>query len=245
MNKHFNVSVDELKQGYTKAGGVFQCLFCGQRYLSGDVYAFGSRFVEAGTAIGLHIEQAHHSVFDVLIAEDKKITGLSNVQSELLSCFYSGMPDKEIAAKTNTSPSTVRYQRFNLKEKARQAKVFLALFELMEERAKDEPKLKAHAGATMVDERYMMSEEEEQKIIGTFFASLNPLVLKSFPPKEKKKLVILRIISGQFEKGTRYDEKQVNDILKPVYDDYATVRRYLIEYGFMERTQNCGEYWVK
>jgi len=27
--------------------------------------------------------------------------------------------------------------------------------------------------------------------------------------------------------------------------DHATLRRYLIEYGFLERTQDCGTYWVK
>ena len=101
-----------------------------------------------------------------------------------------------------------------------------------------------HAGATMVDERYMTTAEEKQKIIETYFISLAPLVLKEFPPKEKKKLVILRVISEQFEAGKRYSEKEVNQVLKPIYDDHATIRRYLIEYGFMERTQNCEEYWL-
>ncbi|MCL2507973.1 MAG: DUF2087 domain-containing protein [Oscillospiraceae bacterium] len=100
-----------------------------------------------------------------------------------------------------------------------------------------------HSGATMVDERYMATAEETEKIIGTFFSSTEPLVLKSLSPKEKKKLVILRVISGQFEKGKRYGEKEVNGILEAIYEDYATVRRYLIEYGFMERTKDCAEYW--
>ena len=69
--------------------------------------------------------------------------------------------------------------------------------------------------------------------------------LKAFPPKEKKKLVILRIISEQFKKGKRYTETEVNQILQPIYDDYATIRRFLIGYGFMERTRDCREYWLK
>jgi len=245
MNIDSNVGFDELKKGYKKEKNIFRCLFCEHQYLNGDIYSFDNRLVEASTAIELHMQEAHGSVFDVLISGNKKNTGLTSVQSELLTHFYSGISDKEIAAKTNTSQSTVRYQRFNLKEKARQAKVFLALFELMNEKSKEEHEFEIHAGATMVDERYMTSVEETQRIIETFFSSINPLVLKTFSPKEKKKLVILKVISEQFEKEKRYDEKEVNNILKSIYDDYATIRRYLIEYGFMERTQNCTEYWLK
>jgi len=244
MINNFDASVLELKQGYIRDNEIYRCLFCPRQFLRGDIYSFGERLVEAETAARLHIEEEHASAFDVLIAEGKKNTGLTEVQSELLSLFYAGLSDKEIAAKTGTSPSTVRYQRFNMREKARQAKVFLALFELTEERAK-EAKINIHKGATMVDERYMITEEETEKILKTFFSSLNPPVLKAFPPKEKKKLAILRVIIGQFEKERRYTEKEVNEILKAVFEDYVTLRRYLIEYGFMDRAQNGSEYWLK
>jgi len=108
-----------------------------------------------------------------------------------------------------------------------------------------EPKSEIHKGATMVDERYMVTEEQQQKIIGTFFSSVDPLVLHAFPPKEKKKLVILNLISEQFQTGKKYTEKEINGILKPIYEDYVTIRRYLIEYGFLDRTVDCSEYWVK
>ena len=102
-----------------------------------------------------------------------------------------------------------------------------------------------HPGATMLDERYMVTALETEKIITTFFTSLDPLILKAFPPKEKKKLVILRVIAGQFEACKRYPEKEVNRILKSIYKDFASIRRYLIMYGFMDRTDDCSEYWVK
>ena len=108
-----------------------------------------------------------------------------------------------------------------------------------------DPKSEVHNGATMVDERYLMTAEETRKIADTFFISRNPLILKSFSSKEKKKLVILRVISEQFEKGKEYSENEVNAILKSIYEDHATIRRYLIEYGFMERTANCEKYWLK
>lgn len=243
MNHSEDVRVCEFKQGYTDNGDAWHCLFCDARYLKGDIYAFEGRLVEAGTAIRLHILEAHGSAFEVLIAEGKKRTGLTEIQSRLMTSFYQGLSAQDIAAQTHTAPSTVRYQRFSLREKARQARIFLALFELMEEKTKDQPKPKIHKGATMVDERYMTTEEETQRIKDTFFTSMNPLVLKTLSSREKKKIVILRVISGQFEEGKRYHENEVNEILKPIYGDFVTIRRYLIEYGFMKRTKDGTEYW--
>lgn len=241
-----NVSKAELKDGYcyNKEDKVYRCIFCGQLYTKGEIYKIDDRFADAGRAIELHILDNHDSAFDALIAEDKKVTGMTDVQKELMIHFHSGISDKEIAERTDTAPSTIRYQRHNLREKAKQAKVFLALFELMEEKSKGGD-IKVHSGATMVDERYMVTDEESGKIIESFFLSVDPLVLKCFSSKEKKKLVLLNIISKQFVKGEKYSEKQVNEILEPIYHDYATIRRYLIEYGFMERTKDCKEYWLK
>ena len=43
------------------------------------------------------------------------------------------------------------------------------------------------------------------------------------------------------EKNT---EQEVNEILRPIYEDYMTIRRYLIMYGFMERTKDGRQYWL-
>jgi len=241
----YDVSLDELKQGYTKDNNTYSCLFCEQQYTLGDIYTFDERLVDASKAIELHIEKEHVSAFNTLILEGKKNTGMTDIQRELLTHFHNGLSDKEVAAITNTAPSTVRFQRYHLKEKARQAKVFLALFELIDDGVKEDLNINIHSTATMVDLRYNTTDEEAQKIIDIFFSSRDPLVLKTFSSKEKNKLVILRLISEQFQRVKRYEEKEVNDIIKPIYSDFATIRRYLIEYGFMDRTGDCKEYWLK
>jgi hypothetical protein len=109
----------------------------------------------------------------------------------------------------------------------------------------DDELIDIHNGAKMLDDRYLITNEEENKIIASAFESLKPLKLKLFSSKEKKKIVILRKIASQFEKGRKYSEKEVNAILKDIFEDFATIRRYLIEYGFMERTNDCREYWLK
>ncbi|MDP9233795.1 MAG: DUF2087 domain-containing protein, partial [Actinomycetota bacterium] len=41
--------------------------------------------------------------------------------------------------------------------------------------------------------------------------------------------------------GHYYEEREVNRILKRYHDDYATLRRYLVDEGFLSR--DAGKYW--
>jgi biotin operon repressor len=67
--------------------------------------------------------------------------------------------------------------------------------------------------------------------------------IKAFPVQEKKFLVILRHILGEFEPGIRYPEKRVNQILARYSADTATLRRSLVEHGLMAREGGGGMYW--
>lgn len=254
LNKLLQISLEEVKGGYSynAENATYTCLTCGKEFETGEVFSFDGRFYEASKAVRLHIEKEHGSMLKVLTSFDKKYTGITENQKELLTMIHEGLSDNEIAKKTGVAPATIRHQRFAFREKAKQAKLYLAIFETVEEvaaakkgkSAKDEL-VDVHSGAKMVDDRYYITKEEEDKVIESVFESLEPLVLKVFSAKEKKKLVILRKIAAQFDRGRRYSEKEVNSILEPIYNDFATIRRYLIEYGFMERTLDCKEYWLK
>ncbi|MGL4819053.1 MAG: DUF2087 domain-containing protein [Bacilli bacterium] len=37
----------------------------------------------------------------------------------------------------------------------------------------------------------------------------------------------------------------MNEIIRAVYEDFVTVRRALIEYGFIDRTKDGKAYWRK
>lgn len=69
--------------------------------------------------------------------------------------------------------------------------------------------------------------------------------IKSYPAKEKKKIIILAEIIKKFSKDKKYSEKEVNEIIKTFHDDYATIRRALVEYGFIHRSDDCISYWIK
>jgi hypothetical protein len=68
--------------------------------------------------------------------------------------------------------------------------------------------------------------------------------LTQLPLKEKKWLAVLRWVVSLFEHEVRYSEKQVNDIIRQIYPDYATIRRSLVEYGFMDRQPDGRLYWL-
>jgi len=81
----------------------------------------------------------------------------------------------------------------------------------------------------------------DRKVLATFSDSSGRI--KAFPVQEKKFLVILRHILEEFESGVKYPEKRVNQILARYSADTATLRRSLVEYGFMAREGGGGNYW--
>lgn len=61
------------------------------------------------------------------------------------------------------------------------------------------------------------------------------------PSSHRKRLVVLEHLVADFEPGIRYAEKQVNEMLMRWYDDYASLRRYLVDEALLSRDH--GIYW--
>jgi len=247
LDLFWNASHEELKNGFIEEESSYTCLLCGKKIEKGIVYPLENIFYEAKRYMLFHIKKEHRSVFEYLINMDKKLTGLSNHQNELLRLFYQGKRDDEVQKKMGIgSSSTIRNHRFVLKEKERQAKVFLVLMELLKESNNKSPGLSSpHLTAKIVDERYCITEEENGKILKKYFTDGPEGPLKTFNIKEKSKLAVLRQIVKRFETNYIYSEKEVNEILKNVYKDHVTIRRYLIEYGFLDRKSDGSQYWTK
>lgn len=244
----WNASIEELERGYLCQGDNIICLICGERFEKGIVYQEGNQLFEAEKFMQKHIATKHESVFDYLIGLDKKYTGLSDIQKEYLVSAYQHRSDREIAKNMGCSESAIRNQRFKLREKAHQAKILLALSLLSglnENRtgSTSDQLMPVHRGATMIDLRYAVTQEECRKIQSNYFDGTGHL--KEFPTKEKKKIVVLRKITENFSHDRKYSEAEVNTLLKRIYDDYVTLRRELIEYGFMDRTTDGSSYWLK
>jgi predicted transcriptional regulator len=67
--------------------------------------------------------------------------------------------------------------------------------------------------------------------------------LRAMPLKQSQIIVILDEISLKFDFEKQYSEREVNTILKEISeDDYATIRRYLVDYGYLNRTRDGSVY---
>ena len=255
----WNASIEDLKRGFlfSSQDDYYACLFCGTTFERGVVYPMDDLYLDAEKAINTHVKTHHPPIFDFYLGMGRIYTGLSNGQSELAKLFYAGYSDKEIVSMTGAnSASTIRNQRFSIREKYKQAKILVALTELLEEKLeqiKQERKTVSdgsdlvdfHPTATMVDERFAITQEEREEVLNRYFSPDNKLLIKSFPAKEKRKIIILQKIMDDFTINKDYTEKEVNAILKQYYDDFVSIRRYLVQYGFMDRNGDGTKYWVK
>ncbi len=246
MEVFWRATLAELKQGYIQESDSYICLLCGEKFEKGIIYPHEGILYEAERYIRMHIETVHQSIFEYLIGLDKKLTGLTDHQNQLLRLFYQGKSDKDVQTEMEIgSSSTIRHHRFVLKEKERQAKIFLAMMELLKEKDQYAPAfIPPHKTAKMVDERYDITEEEQQEVMKKFFTEKPHCCLKKFPQKEKQRLIVLREIAKQLDNERTYTEKEINQILQDIYHDYVMIRRYLIEYGFVDRKPDGSHYWL-
>jgi hypothetical protein len=64
--------------------------------------------------------------------------------------------------------------------------------------------------------------------------------LLAMPAARGKRLVVLDHLAGLFEPGRRYPEREVNELLGRYHPDYAMLRRYLVDDGFLDRADEQG-----
>ncbi|MGG6312313.1 DUF2087 domain-containing protein [Paenibacillus macerans] len=89
----------------------------------------------------------------------------------------------------------------------------------------------------------MLEEQQtkmKEKVLRNFFAEDGRL--KYLPAQLKKKLIVLEHLASGLESGRSYAESEINAYLKRFDEDYATIRREFIIYGFMSRENEI--YWL-
>ncbi len=82
------------------------------------------------------------------------------------------------------------------------------------------------------DEQQKREDEYRQKVIDTFFEYGR---LRSIPVQLKKKRICYEVIADQFVPGKEYSEKELDEIIEAVHEDYCTIRRDMISEGILKR----------
>lgn len=85
----------------------------------------------------------------------------------------------------------------------------------------------------------MSGSRSDEQVLRAFFAEDG--TLHTIPSRHAKLLVVLDRLAQSFEPGARYEETEVNLVLRRVHPDCAALRRYLVENGFLSRED--GVYW--
>lgn len=78
----------------------------------------------------------------------------------------------------------------------------------------------------------------EEKVLNSFVEHDR---IKEIPASRKKRWVILKWLVNHFEFEQQYPERSLNEIIKRIHPDTATLRRELIGYHMMQREN--GIYW--
>jgi hypothetical protein len=81
-----------------------------------------------------------------------------------------------------------------------------------------------------------MSEQVDQ-----FFRADGTLI--SIPAKSAKKFAVLNVIASKLSPDTNYPEKELNAIIANFHEDTAAIRRYMIEFGILQRDAQ-SVYWL-
>lgn len=66
--------------------------------------------------------------------------------------------------------------------------------------------------------------------------------LMSVPSKRKLRVVVLLLLLARFQFNQTYSEAEVNALLGTADEDYAFLRRELVNYGYLCRDN--GQYWM-
>ncbi|WP_437279959.1 metalloregulator ArsR/SmtB family transcription factor [Sorangium sp. So ce375] len=76
------------------------------------------------------------------------------------------------------------------------------------------------------------AERSRGQVMRSFFRGG---ALVQLPKQWRKRRIVLEQFLGKFQAGRRYREREVNEIIQTLYPDHCTIRRMLVDEGYMAR----------
>jgi hypothetical protein len=102
----------------------------------------------------------------------------------------------------------------------------------------DPPRVATHSEPTS-ETAYDAARREQERLVGRLFEDGR---LAQIPAKRKTRAAALLEVLARFEPGRVYTEPEVNEVLLGVHPDFAYLRRELVNYRYLERSE--GRYRV-
>jgi hypothetical protein len=93
------------------------------------------------------------------------------------------------------------------------------------------------ARAALEQEAYAAARAEQQRVVGRLFTDGR---IQRVPARRKVRAAVLLEVVSRFDPGRDYSEKEVNEVLLGVHEDFAYLRRELVNYHYLER--DAGRY---
>ena len=90
----------------------------------------------------------------------------------------------------------------------------------------------AASRAALEQEAYDAARAEQERLVGRLFTDGR---IERVPAKRKVRAAVLLEVVSRFEPGREYSEREVNEVLLGVHEDFAYLRRELVNYHYLER----------
>ena len=81
---------------------------------------------------------------------------------------------------------------------------------------------------------YAEARAEQERVVARLFTDGR---LAQVPAKRKVRVAALLEVLGRFEPGRDYTEREVNEVLLEVHEDFAYLRRELVNYRYLARAE--------
>ncbi|WP_225417968.1 DUF2087 domain-containing protein [Levilactobacillus huananensis] len=239
-----DLTVTEIEQGWHETAEAYICNTCKAMFAKDQVFPEDTKFYPAATMIQRHLAANHPNAVTDLIQIDNKYNTLTTKQRDLLLAFAQGHKDAAVAEEMGVAAATVRHQKFTFREKAKQARLYLAIYDqVFNQPAPVDHLVTFPDQPGQKDDRFTMTTAEYDELVAKYFTSITPLTLTRWPRHQKAILAILKRVSESLPMTQHLSEMELTAKLKPIYADFPLLRRYLVDYGFLKRTASGSEYW--
>ena len=88
------------------------------------------------------------------------------------------------------------------------------------------------ARAALEREAYDKARAEQELLVARLFTDGR---IERVPAKRKVRAAVLLEVVSRFEPGRDYSEREVNEVLLGVHEDFAYLRRELVNYHYLDR----------